>query len=440
MEHRRPAGREAARPDAVAPGLVSSVWLPFALAYFLAYGLRNVNAVLAPELTRELSLTAAQLGFLTSVFFITFAAVQLPAGMLLDRFGSRRVHGVLLLVAAVGSALHALGTGFVELVVGRALMGIGFSVALMSAAKAFAQWFPHSRVPLAINMIMAMGGLGAMMAAGPVGWSLEYVSWRFILGSAAGVLVAAAAFLFFAVPERAESVPRQSLRQLTAGVGTVFSNAGFLRLALTMGIVSSSHSAVQSLWIGPWLRDVGAMDRNGVMLMLTLFALASITGFALVGTIADTFIRRGMRALTLYKIQTTIGIVIFALAAFSEGTAGVVLWGLYFLIGGGGALVLGTLARRFPAHLMGRVNTGTNVVLFSLAFGFQWAIGAVLDLWPVVDGRYAAAGYHTAFAGMLVLQLIVYVVLVFFEKAPARTESSAAVGERSAKAAGERVR
>ena len=113
----------AARPDAVAPGLVSTVWLPFAFAYFLAYGLRNVNAVLAPELTRELSLSAAQLGFLTSVFFVTFAAVQLPAGMLLDRFGSRRVHGVLLLVAAVGCALHALGTGFLELVIGRALMG-----------------------------------------------------------------------------------------------------------------------------------------------------------------------------------------------------------------------------------------------------------------------------------------------------------------------------
>ena len=78
---------------------VAVVWLPFALAYFCSSALRNVNAVLVPELTAEFTLSAADLGLLTSVFFAAFSLIQLPGGMLLDRYGSRRVHAALLWVA-----------------------------------------------------------------------------------------------------------------------------------------------------------------------------------------------------------------------------------------------------------------------------------------------------------------------------------------------------
>ena len=74
----------------------------YAAGYFLSYGLRSVNAVIAPELMQELSMTAAGLGLLTSAYFLAFGLFQLPLGLLLDRFGPRRVEAVLLLVAACG--------------------------------------------------------------------------------------------------------------------------------------------------------------------------------------------------------------------------------------------------------------------------------------------------------------------------------------------------
>src|SRR3989338_7388586 len=134
--------QSSARPpgaDALPLRLMATVWLPFSCSYFLSYGLRNVNGVLAPDLTRELALSAADLGLLTSAYFFTFALAQLPAGVLLDRYGSRRVNAALLLVAAAGCALHLVGRNFVELSIGRALVGLGVSVCLMSAVKAFAQ-------------------------------------------------------------------------------------------------------------------------------------------------------------------------------------------------------------------------------------------------------------------------------------------------------------
>ena len=111
------------------------VFLPFAAGYYLSYLLRTVNAVIAPELTRELTLTAADLGLLTSAYLLAFAAFQIPLGLLLDRYGPRRVEAGLLLVAAAGTLLFAIGRSPFELTVARGLIGLGVSSCLMAAFK-----------------------------------------------------------------------------------------------------------------------------------------------------------------------------------------------------------------------------------------------------------------------------------------------------------------
>jgi MFS family permease len=394
---------------------MATVWLPFGFGYFLSYGLRNVNAVLAPELTREFALSAAQLGLLTSVYYVAFALVQLPSGVLLDRFGPRRVHASLMLVAAAGCALHAFGHSYAQLAIGRALIGVGLAVALMSAVKAFTQWFPATRVPLAINLVLGCGGIGAMVAAGPVGWALDYVSWRVVFVVCIALLLAGSSVLYLVMPDRGEKGAGDSWTQLTAGFLTIFANATFWRMSLMMAAVSGTYSAVQSLWIGPWLRDVGGLARDQAVLMMTWFAVASILGFAIIGSFCDRLIRRGASPLTLYKIQSGVGILLFGLTVFAGGALAMALWIAYFMVGSGGALVLAALAREFPAHLSGRVNTANNVLMFSVAFAFQWGIGAVLDLWPVIEGRYAPSGYRVAFGVLLGTQLAAYALLVIAE-------------------------
>ncbi|HSR72854.1 MAG TPA: MFS transporter, partial [Kiloniellales bacterium] len=123
--------------------LLTRVFLPFALGYFLSYLLRVVNAVIAPDLIAELGLAAADLGLMTSVNFLAFGAFQLPVGILLDRFGPRRTESALLLVAAAGALLFSLAGDLLGLVLGRALIGLGTSACLMAAFKAYVQWFPR---------------------------------------------------------------------------------------------------------------------------------------------------------------------------------------------------------------------------------------------------------------------------------------------------------
>jgi MFS family permease len=114
-----------------------SVFLPFVAAYFFSYAYRSINAVIAPDLTAAFSLSAAQLGLLTSVYFLAFAAFQIPVGILLDRFGPRRTNASLLLAAASGALVFALSQGVPALLAGRALIGLGVSACLMSSSKAF---------------------------------------------------------------------------------------------------------------------------------------------------------------------------------------------------------------------------------------------------------------------------------------------------------------
>jgi MFS family permease len=154
-----------------APGTIATVgrvFLPFAGGYFLSYLFRTVNAVIAPDLVHAVGLNAADLGLLTSTYFLAFAASQIPLGILLDRFGPRRVESLLLLWAAVGAALFAVGQTTTTLLVGRALIGLGVSGCLMAAFQAFVLWFPKPRLPLVNGCIMACGSLGALVATAPV--------------------------------------------------------------------------------------------------------------------------------------------------------------------------------------------------------------------------------------------------------------------------------
>ena len=135
--------------------LIAIVFLPFAAGYYLSYLFRSINAPISAHLTSDLTLGAADLGLLTSVYFLTFAAAQIPIGVLLDRYGPRRIQSALLLVAAAGAVLFGMAEAFVGLVIARAMIGLGVAAALMAGLKSIVLWFPRERVAL-INSYMIM--------------------------------------------------------------------------------------------------------------------------------------------------------------------------------------------------------------------------------------------------------------------------------------------
>lgn len=213
------------------------VFLPFAAGYYFSYFLRNVNAVIAPELTRELGASAADLGLLTSAYLLAFGAAQLPLGLALDRYGARRVEALLLLIAAAGCALFAAGTSLTQLASARALIGLGVSACLMASFKAFSQWFGVARQASLNAAVMAAGGLGALSASTPLSWAIPQFGWRevFVALAVAGVLAAAG---IFRTPDKPASAQSETLHNQLAGLRAILTSRIFWRYApQTMWIV-----------------------------------------------------------------------------------------------------------------------------------------------------------------------------------------------------------
>ena len=134
--------------------------LPFAFGYFLSFLYRVVNVAIAPDLVQEFGLDANQMGLISSAYLLTFALCQLPLGLLLDRYESRKVSAALLLIAAMGALVFASADSALGLLIGRGLIGIGVSACLMAAFTAYANLLPSEKLPLVNGLQLMAGGLG----------------------------------------------------------------------------------------------------------------------------------------------------------------------------------------------------------------------------------------------------------------------------------------
>ncbi len=396
------------------------VFIPFALGYFLSYLYRVVNAVLAPDLASELGIGPSELGLLTAAYFITFAAFQLPLGVLLDRFGPRKIESFLLIFAAAGAFVFSRAESVSGLVIGRALIGFGVSACLMAAFKAFVLWFRRERLPLINGIQMAAGGFGALTATAPVEAALGVTDWRGIFFILSIITLAVAAAVFFVVPEKKIEQHADSIKEQIQGIIQVFSSLTFWRIAPLTVMSQAAFLAIQGLWSGPWLRDVAGFERDMIARVLLMIAVAMVTGFILLGAAADRLRRLGIKPIVIAVAGMTAFMITQGLLTLEVTSWSRTLWVLFGIFGTTGIIPYAVLSQSFPLHLSGRVNTGVNLLVFIAAFSAQWGIGEIINLWPgTAAGGYAPAGYQAGFAMMLCLQVI---ALLWFVAASIRMD------------------
>jgi len=300
--------------------------------------------------------------------------------------------------------------------VGRALIGLGVSAGLMGAIKAFSIWFPLSRLATLNGLYLGVGGLGALAATAPAEVLVEGLGWRGMFLMLSALSVVAALLVFFIVPERPLPGHGETLRAQVAGFRRVFSSLIFWRIATPLVVGQGAYIALQGLWLGPWLYDVAGMDRQGVANTLLLTAFAYICGSVFFGAASDRLQSRGISRMAVYKVGLSVSLAMLVLIAAGVHS-GMVLF-VYAFTGISSALAYALLAPLFPPEMTGRLITTSNVMLFAVSFAFQWGIGAVLRLHPVVDGRYAAAGYATALAILAALQLAAMLGLLTVRRQP----------------------
>ncbi len=388
------------------PRILLTALLPFAAGYFMSYLLRAVNAVVAPDLVQDLGLTPAELGLLTAAYLGAFALFQLPLGVLLDRYGPRRVQAGLLCVAALGCLAFAFAEEFLGLFAARAMIGLGFSAGLMASYKSSATWVPIERRSLANTAIMSFGALGLVVATEPTQHLVALIGWRNAFVVFAGLILLAALFILAAAPRKDTVGEPAPLRQQFAEMLAILRTPLFWRIAPLLGLTSGVQIGVQTLWAGPWLRDVLGLSREEVGRHLLFMAAAFMVGIFTAGLIADRLGRRGIG-----PMQVMLGFILLYLAAqvlivFRVEGLTFPAWLMVAAFGQVAVLAFPWFAARIGRDLAGRANASINFTMFVVAFAAQYLVGFIIGLFPASATGYSPEGYSWALGFFLIGQLL----------------------------------
>lgn len=372
-------------------------WRIFALftaAYFLSYFLRSANAVIAGDLAQDLSLDAAQLGLMSSLFFGAFALVQLPLGAGLDRWGPRVVAPALMAIAVIGCLLFATAPAFGPLAAGRALIGLGMAAILPSSFKIFGLWFPPHRVATMSGLLVGIGSSGALVSATPLAWLTDTIGWRAVFGGTAVAIAVSALAVATLARNTPPGVPFVPTVGGGSGLRAVFGDRRFWQIAPLGFFFTGGILAMQGLWAGPYLFDVLGLTRLAAGNVILLLAGGVTLGSAASGWCVDRF---GVA-------QTIVGSAsLFVLCQFALTTRPslALIIPLYFVYGLSGSFCIMCMAHArqiFPPAITGQAVTAVNFFSIGGSFCIQWWLGLIIAPFGAdATGHYPPQAYTAAF-------------------------------------------
>ena len=389
-------------------GRAMLIFVLFALLYGVGQFHRVATGVVVTEIERELAFGADTLAAISAVLFLAAALVQVPVGVLLDRYGPRRTVPTLLVLAVIGTLTFALAHTAPGLILGRILLGVGYGAVLMGGFVIFARWVPPDRFATASSMMIACGSFGGLLATSPLAALVELVGWRStFVGVAAltGLLaVLVATFVRDAPPGYRETGARPAtLVASLRGLLDVLRKRQ-MRYILAMALVGyGSGMTVLGLWGGPFLSDLFGLDAIARGHVLFVMALAGPVAVAVVGPLDRRFNTRKWIVLALGAGQV---LVLSALALFGGTSLAVAVVGLVLIMVTQSFNV--TLAAHcravFPDHLVGRANTMVNMAAIAGVAIMQYTTGLIIEAFPAETGIADPLAYRLLF-GMLALMV-----------------------------------
>lgn len=388
-----------------------------AFAYLLSLFYRTALAVIARTVAADLGLDQAQLGALSSAWFIAFAAMQIPVGVLLDRYGPRRTVSGLMGVAVVGAIVFATATTRTGAVAGQALIGIGCSPIFMGSLHAVSHWFARERFASLSSLVLAFATAGTLLSARPFGQLAEWIGWRHAyLVIAAATLLSLLAVLFLSRGPQGDVTDRaaaNSWRSAFGGVGEVLRiRALWLILPLNFSGYASLIT-VRGLWGGPYLQDVFGLSLGDAGNWLVAFTLGMTVGTLCYGALEKRWQHRKL-LVQVGSWGTVAGLAVLALwpgnslLVTGAGLAMISFFGATYV------LLMAQGKRYLPDHLVGRGLAGLNFVSFAGTGIIQAATGAVAQ--SSLDAGAAMAVSYGALFGLMAALLAVTTAIHGFSR------------------------
>ena len=365
------------------PVLVKSkaitIFLVFALGYFISNLLRAITATIAPELISEFNLTSGELGLLGGAYFLGFASVQIPLGYLLDSKGPKKIVSYFLLISIVGTILFSISENLSTLLVSRVLIGIGVGACLMGPLTAYRIWFQDETQQRVNSWMLMVGAIGMLSSSLPVQFFLPLIGWRTIFLMLAFLTFLCVILIFIFIPKWHEkSIDNKELNENR--LSAIWTNPFFLSLVPMGFFTYGSLFAIQTLWAGPWLMTVAGYTPEESAQGLFFIYLSMLLSFLCWGYFVPRFSKNINDAIRLLKFGAPISLIVLALIIYLGPKAGSIHWAIFIVSSVFLSLTQPAVGMAFSLSNAGKALTSFNLLLFIGAFFMQWIIGLIIDL------------------------------------------------------------
>lgn len=365
-----------------------------ALAYFFVYFHRVSPAVVSNYLQISLGVGAASIAVLSSVYFYAYTVMQLPSGLLTDNWGPRRTVSAFTLLAATGALMTGIATSFEMVILGRLLIGIGVAAVYIPIMKILATWYRRDEFASLSGILLAVGNLGGLSAAGPLALMSEAMGWQQVFLILGIITATIAAATWIIIRDRPSDIGLPSIQEIEEEEGsriasevspietismrralriTFGSGRRFWPVAIWFFFTYGSMMVYQGLWAGPFFMDVLGWDNATIGTVLTFIGIGMIISCPIAGYISDKVLRSRRKVLLIGAVTyTAVWAAIWLMAGHVDSIeAYMVINFLFGFFGGFFIVSYAQIKEMFPIAIVGTTTAALNI--------FPFAGGAILQ-------------------------------------------------------------
>ncbi len=399
-----------------------------AVAYIFVYFHRLCAAVVAVDMMKDLKTGGALMGLLGSAYFYPYAAMQIPAGLLSDSWGPRRTITLFFIIASAGSIIQGLAPTVLWAIAGRTLVGVGVSMLFVPTLKILAEWFRLREFAIMTGLLVAMGGVGTLLATSPLAYLSNNVGWRGSFVIIGLITLVAACLVWLIVRDRpahagfsvSENSPGNVVEPISLrdGVRQVVINPHFWVLSTWFFFGCAVFFSFGGLWGGPYLMQVYCLTKSESGSILSMLAIGMIVGSPALSLASDKIFRKRKPVII---IASMVSLAITAVLAFHTGGLPVpLLYALCFLMGlfTNAVVVVGFTAAKelFPVQIAGTSTGLVNLFPFLGGALAQPFLGYLLERRGKISGSFTVAGYEDAFFALFICMCIAVVASLFIKE------------------------
>ena len=390
------------------------IFCVFAFGFFISNLLRSITATLTPVLSTEFNLSAGNLGLLAGGYFLGFSLMQIPAGLLLDKYGPKKVVAYLLLIALISTISFAFAKSFSGLLISRFFIGVGVAACLMGPLTGYRVWFEEKYQQRANSWMLMVASFGFVISTLPVQILLPMIGWRYIFLLISILILISIILILLFIPSWNNNIQTQT-NDKVGKLSDVWKNKFFISLMPLAFFNYGGVQAMQTLWAGPWMLNVTGYSALDSATGLFWINITMLFAFMIWGYLLPKLSSFGIDSMKIVKLGLPISYIVLFLIIIMGQKAGATMLTIYILSSIVLSLTQPAVALSFPQHLAGKSLTSFNVFIHSGTFFVQWGIGLIIDFCGSM-GANTITSYRISFSIFLIICILSYLFFIVKNK------------------------